>query len=210
MIRKVYVEIVSFLFYLLILAVNKTLRLTIIGAENYYSLKATDEKIVFAFWHQATFIPLFHYKNSKACLLTMKSVKGEVLARVCERMGYQVTRLETEDDANGFRKMINLAKQGFDCNLAVDGPEGPIFEVKPGAIFLAKKLGRPILPIAAMAKPRFVLSFRWDKYFIPFPFSRGVLILGKPILTSGKKISELQAEVKNQLNALTSQAWASF
>lgn len=205
-----YIEASSLVFYLLIFIVNKTLRLKIIGADNYYSLKSNNRNIVFAFWHQATFIPLFHYRGRGACLLAMKSIKGQVLARTCERLGYQVTFLESEDDAAGFRKMINKAKEGYDCNLAVDGPEGPIFKLKPGAVFLAKKLRRPILPVAASASPKIVFRFRWDKYFIPWPFVQAVLILGKPVYVEGKKIEELQLELENILTGLTKQAETSL
>jgi len=117
-----------------------------------------------------------------------------------------VTRLESEDDAAGFRKMLSLTREGYDCNLAVDGPGGPIFRVKPGAIFLAKKLKRPILPVAAAARPKLIFGHRWDKYFIPWPLARAILILGEPIHPEGKKIEQIQTELEEILKRLTKQA----
>jgi len=205
-IKKIYIEFAAFCFYLFIMVINKTLRLKIIGADKFYSLNNAGKNIVFVFWHQATFIPLYHYRNRKACLLTMKSVKGEVLARMCERLGYQVTRLATEDDAKGFRQMLNLIKEGYDSNLAVDGPDGPIFKMKPGAIFLAKKLGNPILPVVAAARPAWTLFWRWDKYFVPWPFAKALILFGDPIDPTTGSIEELRERCEKALRDLNHRA----
>ena len=206
MLRRAYIEIAAFLLYLSIVIINKTLRITIIGTENYYELKKQNKNIVFIFWHQATFIPLYHYRKRDACILTMSSVRGEVLARAGERMGYVVTRLDKEDDAKNFREMIKCVKEGRDSNIAVDGPEGPIYKMKPGAVFLAKKLGRAILPIASYAKPGWLMSWRWDKYLIPLPFSKALIIIGDPIDPANHKIGETTKKCEETHNNLTERA----
>lgn len=201
-----YVEIAAFLFYSFIILANKSLRIKIVGAEYYYSLKEERKKIVFIFWHQSSFIPIFHYRGRKACILTMKSVPGRVLARTAQWLGYQVVQLEDENDHLGFRQMIEKVRQGADCNLAVDGPLGPIFQMKPGAAYLAKKLGNTILPIAVYSPKRMPLSWRWDKYFIPFPFSRAILLLGEPIDSAGLGIEELRKKCEEALLCLNEAA----
>lgn len=207
---KCYIEFAAFCFYLLIIAINKTLRIKVSGADKFYALKAAGRKMVFIFWHQATFIPLYHYRNQKACLLTMKSIKGEVLARTCERLGYQVTRLESEDDSKGFRQMLNLAKQGYDCNIAVDGPNGPIYKMKPGALFLAQKLGWPVLPVAVAVHPRWGIPWRWDKYLIPWPFARAVILFGDPVYVNESSMDSEKERRGKMLIGLTLQAEKEF
>lgn len=183
---KIYVQIIGFLFYGLIVLVNKTLRLEIIGADNYYNLHNSGQKIVFVFWHQASFIPIYHYRHQGACILTMTSLRGQILAQAARLLGYQVVLMAKEDDPKSLRQLYKLALAGHDCNLAVDGPLGPRHKVKPGALFLAQKLKRAILPITAAAKPCLTFTKRWDRYFLPLPFSRAVLILGGPIYAEGE------------------------
>ena len=207
-VRKCYVELAAFFFYLFIVLINRSLRLKIIGAENFYNLKAASREIVFIFWHQATFIPLYHYRQRQACILTMNSVRGEVLARAAQRLNYQVILLEGEADSKGLRQLIKLARQGHDCNLAVDGPLGPAYKIKPGALFLAQKLDRPILPTVAAARPGWNIPWRWDKYLIPWPFARAVLILGEPIYPQQLSLEELSEKCEQALTKLNHQAEA--
>ncbi|MDI6732157.1 MAG: DUF374 domain-containing protein [Candidatus Margulisbacteria bacterium] len=203
---KIYIEAAALCFYLFILAINKTLRVEIVGAEHYYKLKEQGRRIIFIFWHQASFVPIYLYRNRQACILTIGHLKGEILARTAERLGYQVTRLEKESDRQGTLRFYKRIESGFDANLAVDGPEGPPYKMKPGAVFLAAKLKYPILPVAVAASPKITLSWRWDKYFIPLPFAKVVIVLGKPVEVGGREIAEGQMECEKRLNALTAQA----
>jgi len=210
MLVNIYIKIAGFFLYWLILLVNKTLRLTIIGADNYYSLKDAKKNIVFVFWHQASFIPLYHYRNRGACIMTMTSLRGQVLAQTAKMFGYRVVQMEQEADPAGLRKLFKMVLKGSDCNIAVDGPLGPLHKAKPGAFFLAQKLKKPILPVASAAKSKLVLKTRWDKYFIPLPFSRAVLILGQPIDPTAGSVEQITADCERKLYDLTRNAESFF
>jgi lysophospholipid acyltransferase (LPLAT)-like uncharacterized protein len=60
-----------------------------------------------------------------------------------------------------------------------DGPRGPRFEFKGGAITIAQLCGVPVVPLAFAARPARVLG-TWDKFVLPFPFSRMVIAIGEP------------------------------
>jgi lysophospholipid acyltransferase (LPLAT)-like uncharacterized protein len=47
-------------------------------------------------------------------------------------------------------------------------------------IQVAKLSGRPIFPFTFSATPRKILH-TWDRFILPFPFSRGVFVWGDPI-----------------------------
>lgn len=64
--------------------------------------------------------------------------------------------------------------------IAPDGPRGPRFKVQTGIIQLARISGRPIIPFTFSAFPRKEFN-SWDRFIIPFPFSRGVFVWGEPI-----------------------------
>ena len=59
-----------------------------------------------------------------------------------------------------------------------DGPRGPRFKFKPGAILLAQMSGRPILPMAFAASRAWLI--KWDKFVLPVPFARIVIAVGAP------------------------------
>jgi len=200
---NIYIRVSVWLLYFLITAVNRTLRLKITGEENYYRLKKEGKNIVFVFWHGATFIPIFHYKNKMACILTAPGLRGNILTKVAQKLGYQVVRLarstEHNKGAKRMQELLTMVKSGFDSNIAVDGPTGPAFVAKPGAVFLSKQTGNPILPVASACNKKITLNTRWDKYFIPLPFSRASIVLGEPIyMKSGlSDVSEIKHECEN-------------
>ena len=51
-----------------------------------------------------------------------------------------------------------------------DGPRGPRFKFKPGAILLAQMSGRPMLPLAYAASRASLI--KWDKFVLPWPGAR--------------------------------------
>ncbi len=77
--------------------------------------------------------------------------------------------------------MINNIRRGRIGTFAVDGPRGPFREVKPGAVYAAKKLGVPVIPVSTSAWPSLIIESAWDRYLLPLPFSRALVHLGEPI-----------------------------
>jgi lysophospholipid acyltransferase (LPLAT)-like uncharacterized protein len=59
--------------------------------------------------------------------------------------------------------------------MAVDGPRGPIFEPKDGFLFLAKKTGMPLLPVRVEYIKARIFERAWDKYQLPYPFSKIII-----------------------------------
>ena len=59
-----------------------------------------------------------------------------------------------------------------------DGPRGPRFKFKPGAVLLAQMSGRPMLPMAYAASRAWLVH--WDRFVLPVPFSRIAVALGPP------------------------------
>jgi 1-acyl-sn-glycerol-3-phosphate acyltransferase len=70
-------------------------------------------------------------------------------------------------------------KDGISPGITPDGPRGPRFRFKPGAIFTAQISRKPVVPLAFAAKPAWILR-TWDKFVIPSPFARIVIAIGEP------------------------------
>ncbi len=85
-----------------------------------------------------------------------------------------------------------------------DGPRGPRFKFKLGAILLAQMSGRPMLPMAYAASRAWLI--KWDKFVIPVPLSRIVIAVGPPRyvprVTDAAGLERLQSEMESELKRL--------
>ena len=63
-----------------------------------------------------------------------------------------------------------------------DGPRGPRFKCKPGAVLLAQMSHRPLLPLAYAASHAWLVH--WDKFVLPWPFARIAVAIGEPMTSS--------------------------
>ena len=97
------------------------------------------------------------------------------------RLGGAVIRgSSTHTGARALRDYYTaLVKDQVSPVLTPDGPRGPRFKFKPGALLLAQMSGRPILPMAYAASRAWLV--KWDKFVIPKPFARIVVAIGEPV-----------------------------
>jgi lysophospholipid acyltransferase (LPLAT)-like uncharacterized protein len=73
---------------------------------------------------------------------------------------------------------------GHAAGFTVDGPRGPACSVQPGAVWLAKASGNPILPFHLEATS-FWSAKSWDRTQVPKPFTTVALAIGAPIEVPG-------------------------
>ena len=81
-------------------------------------------------------------------------------------------------------------------NFTPDGPRGPRRQIAPGAIYLAAKLGMPIVCCGyAFDRPWRIKS--WDRFAIPRPWSRARAVVG-PAIEFPKKLTREDLEVARE------------
>jgi len=85
-----------------------------------------------------------------------------------------------------------IVKEGISPGITPDGPRGPRFKFKAGAIFTAQISGKAVVPIAYAAKPAWILR-TWDKFIIPPPFAKVAIAIGEPYFPE-KKLDDAQME----------------
>ena len=68
---------------------------------------------------------------------------------------------------------------GRPAGFTVDGPRGPAGVAQPGAVWLAKATGNPVLPFHLEADRHWSLR-SWDRTQIPKPFATVALAVGEP------------------------------
>jgi lysophospholipid acyltransferase (LPLAT)-like uncharacterized protein len=114
----------------------------------------------------------------------------------------------TGNPATALKHMARALKEGLDVGIAVDGPHGPARQVRPGALWLARVSGCPLLPMSFAARP--ALRFpRWDRHLIPLRGARIVCVYGNPIWLDRREElnNALFARIADTLNAIERRAW---
>lgn len=136
---------------------------------------------VLAFFHGHQ-MALLGAERRRTAVLVSRSADGEVQAAVMRRLGFSVARgSSSRGGASGLRAMVRRLEKGDDAAFAVDGPRGPRGVAKSGVFVAARAIGAAILPVASAAERAIVLAKAWDRFEIPWPFSRVAVVVGAPL-----------------------------
>ena len=169
-----------------------------------------------AHFHGDELLLLRLYIGTGMTVMASRSKDGEMMGKILEWFGFHVVRgSSTRGGAGGLKGMLaSLSKEKNSVSLAVDGPRGPIYEVKKGIIKLAQETGFPIVVGAGASKTAIIFKKAWNRCYLPWPFSSSVVVYGEPIYVS-KDLSEnefekMRLKVQNELLKMKAQAEAHF
>jgi lysophospholipid acyltransferase (LPLAT)-like uncharacterized protein len=157
----------------------------VVGDENTAKALEAAPSLIPVYWHQhqlfcAKYLLDQAGRGLKLGFLISPSVDGEIGVMVVSHFGGHVIRgSATHTGARALRDYYDaLTKLAISPAITPDGPRGPRFVFKPGAILLSQMSQRPILPMAYAASR--ATLFQWDKFVLPWPFSRIVIAVGTP------------------------------
>ena len=191
----------------------------VLGNEHLDAALARAPSLVPCYWHQhLLFCGKFLVEQRRRGLivgwLISPSVDGELGAMMLRRFDAAVIRgSSTHTGARALRDYYQaLTRDNVSTVITPDGPRGPRFKFKPGALLLAQMSGRPILPMAYAASRAWLV--KWDKFVIPVPFSRIAIAIGPPRyvprVTDARFLSQLQQEMEGELKRLFTAARAAL
>lgn len=194
----------------LVWGIAATMRPETRGHEEVDARYRSGGHIILAFWHSQQLMIPTGYRGTGAHVLISQHGDGEIIARIIARFGHQAVRgSSTRGGAGALRALIKLGRAGQDLVVTPDGPKGPRQVAKIGVVQLAKATGLPIVPLAfaCSAKQRFS---SWDRFMVPYPFSRGLFLYGKSMFVS-REGNDLALEahrlmLETELNRLTEEA----
>ncbi|MCH6568387.1 MAG: lysophospholipid acyltransferase family protein [Nitrospinae bacterium] len=189
---------------------GRSLRCAFINYETEQRLRRTGEPIL-AVWHGQLFFFVYYYRDQAIPVMMSHSADGEILARLVNSLGFFPVRgSSSRGGMAAFREVVRLLKEGRGTGFAPDGPRGPRCLVQPGIIELARASGRPILPASFAARRRVVFN-SWDRFVVPLPFSRAVVIYGEPLEVRPDDDGEAaRLALEEQLIAITRRAEATW
>ena len=148
----------------------------------FFPHTARNERVLYSLWHRTILVNSYLYRDLGACIGVSQHADGEIGARIAERLGFNTARgSSTTGSTRLIREMLRFARrEKKDLALTPDGPKGPSRKSKPGPIYLASRLGWPIVPTAIAARPAKIFQ-SWDRFILPFPFAKIVSVVGEPL-----------------------------
>lgn len=166
----------------LIRSVTRSVRIRCEGIRVLDELESEDLVAVLPFFHGRQFLLTGFLAGRNLGVMASLSRDGELQTRVMTGLGFEVVRgSASRGGARGLIGLKKLMERGYHATVAVDGPKGPLHEVKPGAVYLAKKTGAPVVALGASANPAHIFYKAWDHYLLPRPFGRGAVVFSEPM-----------------------------
>jgi lysophospholipid acyltransferase (LPLAT)-like uncharacterized protein len=159
---------------------GRTWRYSSDGAEVYEQVVAAGQRPIIAFWHGRILPGMVFFRDRGIVVITSENFDGEWIARIIKRFGYGAARgSSSRGGVKALVQMKRLMEQGHPTAFTLDGPRGPLEVAQPGALWLAKATGQPILPLHTESSPAWQLR-SWDRTKVPRPFARVALVVGPP------------------------------
>jgi hypothetical protein len=169
-----------------------------------------EEPVIVAFWHsRLLMMPLLRRRRGVTILIS-RHRDGELIDRAIKFFPIDSVRgSTTRGGARALRELVRALEGGSHVAVTPDGPRGPRNRVQPGVIRLASKTGRAIVPVTFNASRKKVFN-SWDRFLLPYPFSRGVFVWGEPIWVVPEEnevgFEGKRSTLETRLNDITAQA----
>jgi lysophospholipid acyltransferase (LPLAT)-like uncharacterized protein len=210
--KRLQARLISVAGYRLIQALGATLRWKTDGLEHFDAIVRGGHQPIMAFWHGRILPAAYYFRRRGIVVITSENFDGEWIAGIIERFGYGTARGSTS--RGGRRALLQLTRDleaGKPAGFTIDGPRGPARVAQPGAVWLAKATGHPVLPFHLEADRDWTLN-SWDRTQIPKPFSTVSIAMGEPFHVppdaDDAGIETARLELEARLRALETRARA--
>jgi lysophospholipid acyltransferase (LPLAT)-like uncharacterized protein len=178
--KRFQAKLIAAVGYRLVAILGSTLHWRTEGLEHLDRVVAGGRQPVMAFWHGRILPATYYFRRRGIVVITSENFDGEWIAGIIERFGYGTARGST---SRGARKaLLQLTRdmaRGRPAGFTLDGPRGPARVAQPGAVWLAKATGNPVLPFHLEADRHWTLG-SWDRTQIPKPFTTVSIAMGEP------------------------------
>lgn len=175
-----------------------TLRVTM-DKRSLTELQRVDGPKLFVLWHNRLFIAghiARGYRDDRPLhALISTSNDGAWLTAFFETMGLRAVRgSSSRGGREAVTELVHVLREGNDAGITPDGPRGPIYRAKAGALVVARRSGASIILLGIGYESAWRLS-SWDRFMLPRPFSR-VHIVVHPfqLIAEGDELEGLRLE----------------
>jgi hypothetical protein len=169
---------------------------------------------IYIFWHEYILFPLYLRGRCNIAMLLSRHHDAEILSHAAHHLGFEFVRGSTNrGGAAALREML-AKSQTMHLTITPDGPRGPRRRLAPGCIYLASKLGLPLVAMGYGYDRPWRVRRAWDQFAIPRPHSRVRAIPSGEIFVPSNLdrdgIEHYRRRIEQLLNRLTLEAevWA--
>ena len=196
--------------WLLMLGLGKLLFIKEKGRHHLNKILKEKANFIYVSWHGRMTIPIYIHRREGICPMVSLHADGEMIAQTMYKLGFRPVRgSSTRGGKQAFYEMVDMISQGVVGAMIPDGPQGPRHHFKPGTIYIAQQTNAYLLPMTFSSNKNIVFK-SWDKFMLPLPFSKVIVLYGKPIKVpqhiSSRKLVVLKNEFEQQMIKLEQQA----
>jgi lysophospholipid acyltransferase (LPLAT)-like uncharacterized protein len=197
--KRFEASVISAIGYRVVAMLGSTLRWRTEGMAHYDAILATGRRPIMACWHGRILTATYFFRDRGIVVITSENFDGEWIAGIIERFGYGTARGSTS--RGGLKALLKLTREmelGKPAGFTVDGPRGPRRIAQPGAVWLAKATGNPVLPFHLESRRHWEVN-SWDRTQIPKPFTTVALSIGEPMYVASDADADEVERARQQL-----------
>ncbi len=154
------------------------------------------QPFVLVFWHGSMTYPWWRMRRQNAAALVSHSKDGQILANLLQSWDYHVLRgSSSRGSKEAMQAMRGAVREGYVLCVTPDGPRGPYHEMKMGAVRVAQTMRVPLVSVSVGYR-RYRRLKSWDRFEIPFPFTRARVVYSDPLLIDPDLTGEPLDEVR--------------
>lgn len=156
----------------------RTLRFEISAADRAVG-NYRERPIISLLWHNRLFVVPWARRVLRGgrpiYALVSASRDGADLSKVLECVGIRSVRgSSSRFGREALHELIACQREGNDLAVTPDGPRGPLYDLKAGALLAARRTGAPLLLLGFEFENAWRMR-SWDRFYVPKPFSRVIV-----------------------------------
>lgn len=156
--------------------------------------------VIFAHFHGDELVLLSLIAKYKTATITSTSKDGELMTRIVHFFGGKTSRgSSTRGGISALKGLINHCKNGSNSSIAVDGPKGPIYEIKPGVFELSRIMKSEIYCAGITCDRAWHFPKAWNKTYLPKPFAKIYVVWSGPVGPVSKDLDPRSEELAKKL-----------
>jgi lysophospholipid acyltransferase (LPLAT)-like uncharacterized protein len=120
--------------------------------------------------------------NRKTYVISSSHGDGQLIQLAVSRFGLgTLWGSSRRGGVKVLREAKRVLEEGDMVVMTPDGPRGPRMRAQPGIAYLAGSSNVPVIPMTFAAKRQRTIK-SWDRFTLVWPFTRGVLAIGEPVM----------------------------
>ena len=191
------------LIFLIYRALSLTWKIKVYEPDSLIKLRKEKKPFILSHFHGDELALVCLTKRYKIATMTSTSKDGELMNTVLILLGGKTSRgSSTRGGVSALKGLIKLCKNGHSCSVAVDGPKGPIYKVKPGVFEIAKLSKSKIFAAGVYCNRFWSFPKAWNQTYLPKPFSKIIVNWSEFDTTDFEPIDPKSPHIAIQLEKL--------